>query len=273
MIGTGIGLGLSGYRMPVLEFSPTNLNGLQVWLDGSDSSTMLQSSGGSPVASNGDPIGVWRDKSGNSYHATQTDGTKKPTFRTNVKNGKSVVRFDGTNDHLQLVGSTSFLKFLHNSNSTVFVAAKNSGAGNSMLLCSNNGTGSNTGFWFYYPGTTSFWPIATNGTTANVVYSLESSITNTNYNLMMAYTKAGDPTASERVKNYNNGSLLSGANTLTNAADSGNSGFDVFVGSGSSVSNYPLNGDILEILIYNQVLSTGDRQKIETYLNSKWSIY
>jgi hypothetical protein len=124
MIGTGIGLGLSGYRLPALAFSPANVSGLKLWLDAADSSTMLQSSGGAAVSSNGDPVGVWLDKSGNPYHATQSDGTRKPSFRTNVKNSRSVLRFDGSNDSLQIPGSASFLKFLHSSNATVFVAAK-----------------------------------------------------------------------------------------------------------------------------------------------------
>ena len=56
MIGTGIGLGLSGYRMAAASFNPSKISGLQLWLDAADSSTILQSSGGSAASADGDEI-------------------------------------------------------------------------------------------------------------------------------------------------------------------------------------------------------------------------
>src|SRR5687768_8105823 len=45
--------------------------GLQLWLDAADSNTLFQDTAGPGVtpANNGDPVGVWRDKSGNNFHA------------------------------------------------------------------------------------------------------------------------------------------------------------------------------------------------------------
>ena len=44
----------------------------------------------------GDLVTIWKDSSGNGHDATQT-GTARPTFKTNIINGKPVVRFTSTN--------------------------------------------------------------------------------------------------------------------------------------------------------------------------------
>lgn len=43
----------------------------------------------------GDAVGSMTDQSGNGRHATQSTATKKPTFKTNILNGRAVYRFDG----------------------------------------------------------------------------------------------------------------------------------------------------------------------------------
>lgn len=45
------------------------------------------------------------DLSGNGYHATQADATKQPIFKTGIINGRSVYRFDGTNDGVPFSGA------------------------------------------------------------------------------------------------------------------------------------------------------------------------
>lgn len=69
-----------------VDFSPLDLfaGGKQgVWLDPSDLSTMFKDVAGTqPVTSNGDPVGLIRDKSGNGNHATQTVSAYRPIYRT-----------------------------------------------------------------------------------------------------------------------------------------------------------------------------------------------
>jgi hypothetical protein len=65
---------------------PTNLfrNGQRgAFYDPSDLSTLFQdSSGNTPVTSDGDPVGLMLDKSGNYNHAFQTDNTSRPVYKT-----------------------------------------------------------------------------------------------------------------------------------------------------------------------------------------------
>jgi hypothetical protein len=77
----------SGYgKFPASSFLPSGLANLSLWLK-ADSLSLT----------NNDPVGTWYDSSGNSNDATQT-GTARPTYKTNVLNGKPVVYMDDTDD-------------------------------------------------------------------------------------------------------------------------------------------------------------------------------
>lgn len=85
---------------------PTDIAGLQLWLDASDSTTLFTDSAGTTLATaDGDPIGCWKDKSANGRHVTNTDGTKKPTLKNAIKNGKNSITFNGTLKFLQFIGN------------------------------------------------------------------------------------------------------------------------------------------------------------------------
>lgn len=62
----------------------------------------FQSSGGA-AAGEGDPLGEWLDQSGNDYHLAQSGGAR-PTVKTGIQNGRSVVRFDGSGNWLAANG-------------------------------------------------------------------------------------------------------------------------------------------------------------------------
>ena len=54
-----------------------------------------------PGLADDDPIGTCLDQSGNGYDLTQATGANKPTFKTNIQNGLSVARWDGTADWME----------------------------------------------------------------------------------------------------------------------------------------------------------------------------
>jgi hypothetical protein len=88
--------------------SPTDVAGLVLWLDGSDETTLYDStSGGSLVAADG-TVARWEDKSGNARHFTQGTSGVRPTRRLAVKNGLAAVEFVNdwlTGTHTYAVGS------------------------------------------------------------------------------------------------------------------------------------------------------------------------
>lgn len=242
MIGTGIGLGLSGYRFNS-PWVPTKISGIQLWLDASDPSTVLQSSGGSPAVNDGDPVGYWADKSGKARHLSQTDGTKKPALKLAIKNGKNVVRWDSTNDALE--GSDSIVS----QPDTIFIVASNKSTG-----------------YFYFDGTSnpSRQAIFYQSGKYDVYAGTELLVgtTNTNYKIIEAQFNGSNTSL------YVNSSLVGSGNS-----GSGSLAGIVLGNSSANAYAYPLGGDIAEVLIYDSILSASDRALITNYLNSKWSIY
>src|SRR5439155_17313853 len=87
-------------------FSPAEIGGLKLWLKAD-----------ALALNNNDPVSTWTDSSGNGNSPTSS-GTKRPTYKTNVLNGKPVVRFDGIDDHLD----KTFVTGLISQPSTAIVA-------------------------------------------------------------------------------------------------------------------------------------------------------
>jgi hypothetical protein len=90
-------MGVTYGTSPAKSIFPKTINGLKIWLDGNDTSTLFDSNtGGNIVTANGASIGRWEDKSGNGKHATQSSAGVRPTFGTNIQNKLNSIRFDGT---------------------------------------------------------------------------------------------------------------------------------------------------------------------------------
>ena len=62
-------------------------------MDASDGSSILHSS---------NDVSAWNDKSGNGLQGLQATSTKRPSVVANGQNGLSTIRFDGTDDFIQV---------------------------------------------------------------------------------------------------------------------------------------------------------------------------
>ena len=72
-----------------IEFwTPSQLEGLELWLDADDAST---------ITLNGSNVAQWNDKSGNGRNASQTTATSQPTNPIDINN-RRVIQFDGSDD-------------------------------------------------------------------------------------------------------------------------------------------------------------------------------
>lgn len=78
------------------SFAPTDIAGLQLWLDASQITGL----------GDGDPVATWPDESGNGNNATQPSSGARPTYQTNEINGLPIIRFDGVDDELSFILTT-----------------------------------------------------------------------------------------------------------------------------------------------------------------------
>ena len=257
-------------------FTPKKITGLVSWWDASDPATLYQTSGGSLATADGDPVGEWRDKSGNGYHWAQASGTNKPALKTNIKNSRSVVRLDGVNDYMQVASSVGTFKFLHSTDSTIFAVFNCSSlAATRMLLDNCGGASANIGHALYVMTTGSNISLITRGIAGQPPSSNASSasyIAAGSWYALSVISKPGDATAANRSTIYKNSGSYFANNANTFAVSTSNSTYSLTLGA-DGTGAVPFIGDFAEILIYNSALSAGNRASVESYLNKKWNIY
>lgn len=247
-----LGLGISPtqpYGVAVPAFTPASISGLQLWLDASDASTLFTDSAGTTAAvADGDPVGCWKDKSGNGMNVLQTDGTKKPILKINQQNNRSVIRSNGINNSLS--NSSNNNSLISNKRTFFFAIKKN-------LLYQNESCVFDVGFC-----------CALTFLSNNVRwYNLSpSSVATSALNMIISITDNGVGSYSDLVIN-GSAQILSSQQS----APIGNGSFTLF--SLDKQSAFFINCDLLECVYYSRALLSQERGNIESYLNNKWSIY
>jgi len=185
-------------------------------------------------------VSEWRDKSGNDRHASQGTGNNQPAY-TNQLNGRNVITFDGSNDSLLTTSFSLSQPY------TLFAVARRSGGGASNFYDRvGNGAslGSFGGVFYIFAGT------GLNGPSQDIdwhIFNAEHSGSNSVF----------------RVDGQDSASGNAGTQAISDGLRFGANG----AGSGSF-----LNGDIAEILLYNVIASTAQRNAILSYLDKKWGV-
>jgi len=255
-------------------FRPDSISGLKLWLDADDASTITESTG----------VSAWADKSGQGNNATQGTGASQPSLQAAALNGKSAVRFDGTDDRLSVSDSQGSFNYLHNgSQSHVFVVASpgESSNPNTLLgIIGNNAAASqNVGFSLYYDDRSSSSRNDTllvsvlrgvSGTTAADLIA-QSSFAPQQASVVSVAVDADNANAALRVVGNVNGRAVSDLSTGAYSVSLASASYPLQVGAaGNNIT--PFSGDIAEILIYDAELTTDQRQLVEGYLAHKWGL-
>ena len=255
---------------PTAFVNPTNLTGLQLWLDASDANTLYDATtGGSLVAADGS-VARWEDKSGNGRHFTQATSGKRPIRKTNQQNGLDALLFDGSNDCLDggnYINGQSGL--------TIFCVLKraNTSANHRLLHKIEDGQ----------PG----WNLtAMSGGAIKAESYADASLLDTTarqttsavdlsgFSLLQATIPAAAFGSTEVRRNASAVSMNSAVVEGAGAATPGNSTASLLLGSNryQGVDYNVWNGNISELIIYNAALSDTQRAFVESYLMSKWGI-
>jgi hypothetical protein len=215
-------------------FLPTQISGLEMWLDGADPlGTGTAPSGGAAVA-------TWSDKSGNGYNGT---GVANPTY---VAGGG--ISFNGSSQYYTTTYTAAPVQ------ETAFVIAKFNSVTSQLVTIGNSGvTSSRTQFLNNNRMQISVYGIGGYGYGANDV-SIGTTV-------MWDYTYSGGT-----ITTYFNGNqdTITSSVPLYSGSGTTNIGF--------ALSPYFMNGTIYEILIFNTFVNSQERQAIEGYLAWKWNL-
>jgi hypothetical protein len=220
-------------------FNPKTLTGLLVWMDSSDSSTYTIASG----------VSEWRDKSGNGRSFTQSTANNQPIVSATTQNGKALLEFDGVNDKLAATGN-----WLQIANCTLFAAYRRTAGVYGGIITSTGNSDNSPGIIVdtsrgAVRGYSNFSPEAVGA--ADSFHIVSGTVTN------------------GATVTYTNGTQIS-----TSVA-SGTLGVDQTTTSigtyRQAAANY-FGGYIGEILAWNRVLTTTERQTVERWLGKRWGV-
>lgn len=256
-------LSIIGQRRRV--FNPLSLSPA-LWLDASDDATLFDATSGGSLPTNGNDIARWEDKSGNGRHATQSVAASCPHRQTSVQNGLPVVRFDGINDFIVPANSLGVMRNV--SGGSIFSVTKlaeQTGTDRTVIMFSRNSSDSQVRLALQL----------TTGSDAQDFragarrldgdgFTGVATSNNANWNVLAAI---GDYAGGQIILRVN------GSQYQSNLPSSGNtSDTDSNLCAIGKISNNYLNADVAEIIVFPTMLSTSDRDRVESYLATKWGI-
>lgn len=236
----------------------TNINtlpNLQVWYDGSD---ITQFNPTNP--SSGTGITQWKDKSAFAHNASPSGGSSvRPTYQTNVQNGLSVVRFDGSNDNLTINPATWAASL---SGFTTFVVAKITNTTGTRTIIGTDQNGQK----IYWNGTNFAVSVAGGiGTSTATADTTKFKI----FGLIYNGTLTGN--ASRLVFRYGEtNQTLTFTGTVGATSNASTSQIDL--GWYSTGNSEYFAGDIAEVIYFSRTLNSGEIAGVEDYLSNKWAI-
>jgi hypothetical protein len=246
-------LKITSRSTPFLPTSVGGLNGIQLWMDASDSSSASMTLSGSTVT-------VWKDKSGCGNNTTGYSNT--PTLTSSAINGKSAISMGGG----YFTGPFATANTGSQIHAFAVLTIDSSGTGAWPRPLSLGRPGAND----YSDSTTTFAIIRYSGTQA-------VGIGRNGQYLSASFPSYSSPFL---VQSSHNGSTeymsVNGNLTVSSSATGQSGNFNITsygLGVNTNTGDYFIwNGYYGEVIYYNTQLSDTDRQKVEGYLAWKWGI-
>lgn len=269
----GVALGIALVMSPgsfasAAIIAPTDLGGLQLWLDASDAGSVTLS---------GSHVQTWNDKSGQSNHVTAAGIANQPLYELGVLNGRNLLTFDGSNDSLGGVGNVRAIPGVSDTFDVFLVALP-------QKAVSVGGGGTSGQAYVWAP---QFNPVPTSGTRhaglslstngmgvyehTNGYLGVQTSITRTNPSVpppFEVYSVRYDAQAPEIW--VNNAAVQSGG-TSTAAIVNASLQFGDVGGSGTPSGFGAFQGHLAEAIVYDRRLTPTEFGDVVSYLDARWN--
>jgi len=231
-----------------ISFIPTQIPGLSIWLDGDDVTT---------ITLVGSKVSAWTDKSGNGNDATQSVDLNRLTYVTDIQNGRNILRgsgnqwlFNATSPTLTTTVTIYVVYKQTNeaTNNTVFGA--DDAAFNRLRLFSATDFDANFKHINFTNKQTGV-PTRTNNTVPvnNFVYT-GAIVNGTSLELRVNKNSVSDTIANDAI----------------------GSGYVVCANRNGGASRAPFIGDFAELVVYDRVITTVERDNLENYFSQKYAI-
>ncbi len=206
--------------------------------------------------SDGTPIAIWNDHSGNTNNFSQAASTQRPLYNSTGIGGVSSLTFDGFNDIME----SSSIAALESANVTYFIVYDRTTTTSDMIITADYT--SNFKKWRTYMN---------NG---------QNTLLSAHYSPSIKWVRFTDPPGSSffsthitptQIRTYNQGDLEM-SRTANYIIPTGHN--NVYIGNRNPLteSNYTFTGEIAEVVIYNTALNNLERIMVENYLGAKYNM-
>ena len=234
-------------------FTPTQISGCLLWVDAADSTTITHSSGS---------VSQWDDKSGNDYHLTQSTAAYEPTYSSVAP--YPCIEFDGNN---QVLGNTDAgLIGVSDGRNTMFVVFESANTTTStpgQTLVAVNERGRQ-----YYGMNINSTTAGAGGTAFMNKSSQDYSCNNSTIPSTTKQVVIGTRNATDRIIYDQDGLTDTKTNSTSTAQDMFSIGASWETGRTPSAD---YTGKIYEVIVYDVVLTTEERNQVQNYLQTKWN--
>ena len=248
------------HALPTHTSPPTGSKLL--WLDANLGT--FQNTGLTTPSVNMGAVGGWQDQSGTGFHQTNSDGPTQPTLHQNVQNGLSAVHYDGTNDFLR---NSSGPTHIWDSGATVLMALNiaSGQAGARTIFCRHT-------YWYIGLETISAvdarLKLSVDFTGSDGTWrSFDPVITFDNWQILTIQYDANSVVNDAYLARTCSAATTEEASTPSGARRT-EVGFGFDTGGRGDNNNIAMH--LGELLIYDGILSTADREHGEGYLANKW---
>lgn len=226
----------------------------------------VYSDNGTTLAVDGNGVQQWNDQSAIANHARQATAGNKPIYKTSILNGNPVLRFASD----QFIDALAAPGIAPTDNAQYFIVFKQNsyvaggpvdGAGTYIV---DRTTATNNLYSFKIANTDKFYFQKRNDVGGSLTgpVSVTSAALGT-FQMVSYYRAVG--------ASY--GIYIDGRLDVTAGGDAENiTGPTIRLGRHATNVNGGLNGDMAEVIVYNNVLSATDRLKVLTYLAVKYGI-
>ena len=255
---------------------------LEIWLDASKG---VYNDGGTTLATDEQTVQQWNDQSGNNHHATQTSNNAKPSFETTGSNSYPTVTFvsdASTSANVDYLDLTSYVGTIIDKTQSFFIVSTNDASTKDIVLYVSSSSGIQASGEFNGGGNGSTLLEASMGYAPNsgssltsMAFFIQDGTNKTDLSLVdNAATRIG-------YAEWNTGTAaFVSSDNDTGVTDSSPPGNNVaantmFIGRhGSSTKNLNrgLDGDLSEVIIYNNILNSAEIIIVHNYLAAKYGL-
>jgi lysophospholipase L1-like esterase len=280
---------LNALRQPIANaaaFLPSDLSGLQLWLETSPRVGYLFTDvGGTVQAVDTNAVAHWKDHSVNGRNLTEA--TTKPVLAdpvdTSQPNSRPTLRFTAASAQKMAAAAAAPWKFLHDGTGcTGFVCYKQTNENVGVLLDTGGyGVGSNTGLMLYADDSGAAEgriALVINKGTGTPIINLATVVAGANaypiatwHVLRFSYIESGTPAEALLFGDgcFHLSADSAAAPSASNPTGALQVGLDI---NGVASNALAFDGDMAAVILYNRVLSLAECRQVENYLSLGWTV-